>query len=254
MIPVVFCFDAKFAQPAAVGIASVYSNASSAVRFYCLVPNEDIGNIKVIDGLKEKLDLTVIPVDKNVFAGWKTGHLSLAAYLRLLIPDHVPEKRAIYLDSDTLTLGDLSELFSLDLGTNLIGAMGGKGEPGDTRVPRSPEDNYVNSGVLLMDLDVLRADNFLQKCRDIYRTYQPQIIWHDQCVLNKYAECRKLLIDPKWNYKIWPGIAKNHWDTAVSSAKILHFTMGAKPWLWAPQHVKTLWGIYESKLLELRST
>lgn len=250
-INVVFGFDANYAHPASVSIYSLYANSKHPLKIYCLVPKKDLDNIKPINSLKEKLnlDLTVIGADLSLFKGWMTGRLSLAAYIRLLIPDLVPEKRVIYLDSDTLIIDDLGKLFSLDLKDNLLGAIGGKWSPADTRVPIPKEDPYINSGVLLMDLDVLRQDQFLDKCRSIYTQYEKEIIWHDQCVLNKYAENKKLLIDTVWNYKVPCGIKKPDWDEALKTAKVLHFTMGAKPWSsLGAKHIKELWQQYEIKL------
>ena len=70
-------------------------------------------------------------------------------YARLWIAKFLPEvSRCIYIDSDTMVLDSLSELYSWDLGGKSYGMVMGC----------IPEYGF-NSGVILMDLDKIRKDD-----------------------------------------------------------------------------------------------
>ena len=87
-------------------------------------------------------------------------YYSKSTYYRLFIPDLFPGlNKALYLDSDVVLLGDVSELYDVDLEENLVGAIP------DSVVGSIPAlalytkkrlrvaaDHYFNAGVLLMNL------------------------------------------------------------------------------------------------------
>jgi lipopolysaccharide biosynthesis glycosyltransferase len=234
-IPVVFCFDAKYSQFAAVAIFSLYLSKKSTVKIYCIVPKEQLESIPAINWIRTHLDihLEVIPFSGDHFRGWKeVYHIHRAAYLRLLIPDLLAEDKAIYLDSDVIVLRDIADLYALSLGDAVIGAVPDAKAGQGTMVPRDVSDVYINSGVLLLNLAAMREEKFLDKCESIYRQYERQIAWADQCIINKYAENRKLVIPRSWNVQVacqaldvlqWPHIER---DSAV-----VHFVGSIKPWV-----------------------
>ena len=96
-------------------------------------------------------------------------YYSKSTYYRLFIPDLFPGlDKALYLDSDVVLLGDVSELYDVDLEDNLVGAIP------DSVVGSIPAlalytkkrlrvaaDHYFNAGVLLMNLDAMRKCDFL---------------------------------------------------------------------------------------------
>ena len=103
---------------------------------------------------------------KPIFSSLHTrDYYSKSTYYRLFIPTLYPElDKALYLDSDIVVLGDISELYNVDLGENLLGAVH------DQAVQNTPEfqeyvlnrigvknqEDYFNAGVLLMNLAKLR--------------------------------------------------------------------------------------------------
>lgn len=204
-IPIVLCFDKNYAPYAAVTIYSVFINSNRNIKFYCLVPESDANNIEPIEKLRSNfsVNIKIIPYGEVAFSKWKiSGQFSLSTYAKLIIPSFVKEDKVVYLDSDTLVLKDIAELYETSLERFSIAGI--KDEYGEefSLIPRQKNDTYINAGVLLMNLKQLRKENFLEKCSEIYEKYVEQLKMFDQCIINKYAEGNKLVLDPKWNVQI----------------------------------------------------
>jgi lipopolysaccharide biosynthesis glycosyltransferase len=247
-IPIVYCFDASFSSYAAVSMTSLLTNSKSVLKIYCMVPSLDADNLPAIYQVADRFDadLAIVGVDISVFADWKqVHHFTHAVYLRLLIPSVVEETRAIYLDSDVLVLQDLSELYATPMGDcHLAGAVDPVGAS-TSNVPRPPDDVYINSGVLVMNLDGLRQDGFLKKCQNIYCEFHESITWPDQCLINKYAENKKVILDSKWNRQVLPNTVKcDEWNDLLAGGRtaIVHFVGGVKPWMeWCNPVIAGFW-------------
>ena len=85
----------------------------------------------------------------------------------------------------------------------------------------------------MLNLETLRQDDFLKKCEGIYSAHHVTITWADQCVINKYAEEKKLILESKWNRLIDSNnTSRIIWEKVVNveSTNILHFVGSIKPW------------------------
>ena len=246
-IPVVFCFDAKYAPYAAVSAFCLVRNAQSPVRIYWIAsPQAQAKAVALQDHLKKHgVEVLLAVPRENPFDAWKTkDHVSTAGNLRLLIPDLIAEARIIYLDCDTLALSDLAPLYETDMKGLLLGGVIDPDGPKFNRILRSGEA-YINSGVLLMDLDRMRQERFLEKCADIYATHGDAVIYPDQCVINKFAEDRAVHLDPKWNRLIFTQLeTRQAWTQTIAPGHsgILHFIGPVKPWEeWCNPMIAEFW-------------
>jgi lipopolysaccharide biosynthesis glycosyltransferase len=254
-IPIVFCFDANYAAYAAVAAYSTHKNTKTPLKIYWLTPAASAERAIQLKGhlAGMGMDITIVSVSDAQFSEWKEYlHISRGAYLRLLIPDTINESKVIYIDCDTLVLDDLTELYKTPLhGAKVAGVYDPKGAE-MSRVPRAKIDQYINSGVLLMDLDGLRADGFLKQTALIYEQYRNDIALLDQCIINKYAEGNKCLLDKKWNYLIFSTLTKEKEFNAILSSEkpaILHFVGTVKPWQsWCNPCITKFWWKFAADL------
>lgn len=102
-----------------------------------------------------------------------------STYSRLFIPNMFPHlDKGLYLDSDIVVNGDISALYQVKLGSNLVGAIP------DAAVQNTPEfkayvekalginsEQYFNAGILLMNLKEMRKWNFEDKFIKLLGTY-----------------------------------------------------------------------------------
>jgi lipopolysaccharide biosynthesis glycosyltransferase len=138
-----------------------------------------------------------------------TYNWTITAYTRLLAPELIEGSgRMLYLDCDIIINGDLRSLFEVDLGdSNIIAARG--------------NENYFNSGVLLIDLDRWRAEGITQKTVAYAHAQGDALRFVDQDALNAVLVGRFLPLSMHWN------LPRKSAD-AYSTSAIIHFT-GKKP-------------------------
>ena len=198
----------------------------------------------------------VIP-DLLDLTGMKTTEsFSQAAYLRLLIPELLPDiDRTIYLDSDLVVERDLGELSEIEMGDVPALAVRDYMYPsvsclnwvGDTYQSRglSPNTPYLNSGVLVMNLQRWRTDGIAQDALGYMRDCQQFVRWADQDGINAVLAGNWGRLDDRWNvmlsainsYGAFSGMSRSEMKqarrTLLNEAFILHFAGPVKPWRFA---------------------
>lgn len=164
---------------------------------------------------------------------------------RLLLPELLAERdRVLYLDADVLVTDRLDELWDTDLGGAAVGAVRNVVEPSQRdRLRRLGIDNpldVLNSGVLLLDLDAMRAAGTADAVLDVARRRSDELGWPDQDALNlAVGPWRRL--HPRWNAQNslwdWRPLAVEVFGDAVveeatSDPAIVHFEGPSlcKPW------------------------
>lgn len=205
-VPVVFCFDQGYAPYTAVASWSLACNDPAPPPVFWVVRSSDR---QVASTWRSRikapgLAVEIAAVDDDVFSGWhESFHITRAAYMRLLLPKVIPAKHALYLDGDLLVLSPLDELLALDMGPALLAGVINKTPSGKPSSNPLCTDAYLNSGVLLMNLERMRVENFLEHCLAVQSRHGAEFTWHDQDILNKAADGRKLVLPERWNYQLW---------------------------------------------------
>ena len=155
---------------------------------------------------------------------------SAVYYYRSFIYRLFPQyDKGVYVDSDTIFMDDVGKLYDLDLGDNIIA---GRPDPKVAMVPAFvsyvenalgvPHKDYINSGVLLMDLKKLRKLHYITKMTDLIKKYDADLVAPDQDYLNVILKGKIMHLDKKWNLQ---PEAEN-----PKGAKLLHFNLSKKPW------------------------
>lgn len=253
---VVLCFDEKYANQAAVATWSAFKHSAPDITFHWFFEK---ACSELATQLRIKLERKGVAVHLHEvglqFASeWKTAfHFTSAMYLRLCAPILLSShEKVIYLDCDVIVNSDLGPLFSTQMGDSLIAGVIDEGGEAGCKVQRIPGDRYINTGVLLMNLEALRKDNFLNKLQDLYPAIEDQLIWPDQCLINKYAEGRKVILDESWNRQIFSNeTSKDEFQKLVDTqpSSILHFVGAVKPWHgWCNPTIAEYWWQYAIEL------
>jgi lipopolysaccharide biosynthesis glycosyltransferase len=127
-----------------------------------------------------------------------------AMWFRILLPELLAsEERVLYLDVDTLVLDSLEPLWETDLTGNYLGAVSNVFQPNHIHRPKNlglpPSQAYFNSGVLLMNLELMRADDCIEQLRECARSRAGELEWPDQDALNLVLGARRVPLHPRWN-------------------------------------------------------
>ena len=157
----------------------------------------------------------------------------------------IPDRRALYVDCDVMAVADVRPIFATDLGDDVIGCVADPVGGSVSKLPRIEGDPYVNTGVMLMNLEALREDDFLSRGVAIYERHQAEIIWVEQCIINKYAEGRKHLLDPRYNALVRANrVSEEEFRRYADpdNTTLLHFFGRIKPWdRKCPAFVSSFW-------------
>ncbi len=125
------------------------------------------------------------------FEDFNTLHGDTTIYLRLLLPNLLPEASTIvYLDSDLVVLADVCEMFAFPLNETALGAI-----PGEMirysldrdvfmKLGLGDEGTYFNSGVLLINAAQWRKTGVIQQALEFARANPSLLRSHDQTILN----------------------------------------------------------------------
>jgi UDP-glucose/galactose:(glucosyl)LPS alpha-1,2-glucosyl/galactosyltransferase len=173
-------------------------------------------------------------------------------WLRFLLPELLAEEaRVVYLDADTFAVSSLEPLWATDMGDSPIGAVANVVDPSLYAHVRALgiEDprKFFNSGVLLMDLERLRAESLWLRLVDILTEREDRLFWPDQDALNMLFAGRWYALHPRWNAMNslwdWSAWAREVYgtqvvDEATRRPVILHFEGPAmnKPWHYLSRH------------------
>lgn len=153
----------------------------------------------------------------------KKTHYTPYIFLRLLSDkiEILPDK-ILYLDTDIVCYRDISELYNIDISNYEIAAA--RDFIGRKWINR----NYLNSGVVLMNLDNIRKKHSFEKCRKM--CMNKRMVLPDQTALNKCCE-NKFILEDKYNEQY-----KRKEETVIRhfSMQLLYFPIirprNIKPW------------------------
>ncbi|AKG20952.1 glycosyltransferase family 8 protein [Calothrix sp. 336/3] len=252
-IPVIFAADDKYAMPLAVTACSIFANLDSNTKLRIFIIDGGITEVnkqKIANSLDpQRCDIRWLSLPKKLPQGMKiSGHISTAAYYRLLIPELLPDnyEKIIYLDCDLLLNRDIKQLWDIDIADNYILAVQ------EIRFPcinsglvnykqlNIPGDwKYFNSGVLVINLKKWRSENITQKAIQYLEQHQEDIRFHDQDALNAILAGNWGELDPRWNqtpfiyeYKSWreSPFTEESFKNILNEPWIIHFASSFKPW------------------------
>ncbi len=241
-INILYCGDKNIEDGLIISILSLIKHNANAFNVYVLTmtyaDHEPVSEkcIKVLEKLlkdkNEKSCIKLIDVTE-IFAKVKptanietrfTPYCMLRLYCDL-IPD-MPEK-ILYLDNDVVCYNNISELYDIDI-TNYeyAGVLDYYGSHFFKR--KWLRRTYVNSGVLLMNLKLIKKTGLLKKARK--RCASKRMLLPDQSALNKCATS-KLIIDTKYNdqHKVCPDTIFRHFSTTFILFPRIK-TQKVKPW------------------------
>ena len=237
-IPVFFAVDNGYIPFLSVALRSLIDNTSKeniyAIKIlYTNVTEEN--KIKIKKYETENISIEFVDLNKQLEEIkeklYTRNYFSNTTYYRLFIPELYPEyDKAVYIDSDTVCLSDIAELYNTDMGDNLIaGIPDGVIQAIDIFkdyvervVGVADYNNYFNAGVIVMNLKELRDYKFEEKF--IYMLEKIKFEFaQDQDYLNRLCKGRVKILDYSWNRM--PVMGKTE-----GKINLIHYNLGAKPW------------------------
>jgi lipopolysaccharide biosynthesis glycosyltransferase len=242
-------------------MASMLANTKSKVHFHVISNKLSDENKAKLSSLSEhfphgKWNFHRIDFDMSHFILDPTNHTTVETYYRFFIPKLLPElEKIIYIDGDTVIVGDILELWNENLEGKIAGVV-----QDVTRDVSNIEERlkifgfkynwqYFNAGVLLLKLKAFEKLYILETLpiiiNDVFKKFKDSdTFWlADQDVLNylfdsekyaKYLNIKYNLEDQNFNfyYYLYGQNCRNlrEWNEANKSPIIIHYAANKKPW------------------------
>ena len=238
-IPIFFACDEKFVKYTMVSIKSIMENASRNRKYHIYILHMGIGipaQSRVTAMADAEFEIDFVDVtDKMKSIETKLpirDYYSNTTYFRLFIPEMFPQyRKALYVDSDTIIVGDISELYDHKLGKLYAGVCPDRVVAqndilGDyvEKVLGIKREKYFNAGVMLINCTQFRENHLLDEFIEMLHIYL-FVVAQDQDYLNLICKDQVLYMEPKWNAQVFGKLA-----CPVNEVGLFHFNMAAKPW------------------------
>ena len=238
-IPIFYACDDNFVKFTIVSITSLKANASKEYHYDIHILYTEMSHDmreKTLALADEDFSITFDDVSRFLKAVNYRLHVrdyySKTTYYRLFIPDIYPEfKKAVYIDSDTVVLGNIADLYHYELGDHYVGACN---EQAMVQEPVFGEyvekcvgvdrNKFFNAGVILMNCEKFREKHILDIFLKLLHEYT-FVVTQDEDYLNVICKDKVLWVDNNWNVEMF-GELKDK----PENFKLIHYIMVSKPW------------------------
>ncbi len=263
-VVLVFTADEAFAMPLAVTLYSALVNLQTEARplVYVLDGGFSAASrrriLTVASRAHRRAEVVFVKPEPSRLSAYSLkmeGRFSRAIFLRLLIPELLPAdiEKAIYLDSDMVVEGDLSQLWRAELDDHALLAVQDLAIPHVSSTPRglynwrelglSPSTPYFNSGLLVLNLRRWRDDGIADDVLDYLSRHRDHLNMHgNQEGFNAVLTGRWGALDPRWNVihhaydrllfeRVGgkPVVGRSRTELTREPC-VIHFTARRKPW------------------------
>ena len=259
---IVLCFDQNLTSQAPVLIESMVANASGPLRLWVLGRGLTDPYQAWLAVAFPSLPMTFVPCDAIAYHSEGRPQrlptrITISTLDRLILPHLLDQiDRVVYVDIDTLVLGDICRLAAMDLGGRPIAARdsnvseASEWQRAPRRVAEASATEFrrrmgrdhgfggaaLNAGVLVLDLDRMRRDGFT----DTYLPWVERYGLHDQDIMLAYAGPDRGVLEPRWN--AMPVLQD------VPEPSLIHWATFGKPWDPELTYGRDLWQGYAAKL------
>lgn len=244
-LPIFFSINDAYVPCLTVAIHSLINHAHSRHHYQIIILHQGLQpenqaalkalatnqvSIELL-AMDEKLE-NQINDESNKLRG---DYFTYTIYFRLFIADMFPQfDKALYLDADVVVQDDIADLFSTDLGNHLFGGVSDAFMGSDPAMGHYAEaavgvpiHDYINSGVLLMNLAALRRERFSQHFLTLLHKYHFQSLAPDQDYLNAMGHGRILYLPANWN------VQARATGISAEETHLVHYNLFRKPWRYA---------------------
>lgn len=240
--------DNNYIQHAMAMLCSLYeNNKSNTIILHVLSNNLSEDNKKYLTSISDRYQNKTIfyCIDDSKLDGVKFRSkrpLSNAAYYRLLLSSILPSiDKVLYLDCDMIVLGDVSELFELEL-DNFALAASIDSTPCDQQhrlqLQLEADERTFCSGIMLINLNYWRKNGSEQKLIEYSKRDRKTVYYHDQDALNYVFKKKWFLLPPKWNKYAYSNSFPKYFNLHPFDVyeyrcepKVIHYAaVDMKPW------------------------
>lgn len=251
MVDIVLCSDDNYVMPTAVLMTSIgHANKLLDIHYHIVTAglSKDSQDALARNKGSEHSSITFYTIDESFVKNCPVRpgeHISLAAYFRLMLPSILPQDitKVLYIDGDIICVDSIEELWNMPLdGISAMAApdMRCNDIRNLNRLSLDYADEYLNSGVMLINLDWWRQNDIQNKSVQFASENQDICLFHDQDTLNVVLRGSMRQLSIRYNLQehfLEPFenqfISKKHFQDLQNALKnpcLIHYTGFRKPW------------------------
>lgn len=236
----------NYIKPLFIMLESLFDHEKETMDIYLLYSDVSEKNRKRLKRYIESKKSRFIPifVEADVFRDAPVfRYFTKEMYYRLLCSRLLPEteERVLYLDPDILIRGSIAPFYNSDfLGKQIIGiedyAIKHMLFKQKEAIGFTKEDTYVNSGVILFNLEKMRKCFSLEDFIGLLEQYKDVISYPDQDLINLYFKEDMTIGERIYNFNTGYGSIGGMIKYALGLKKepvepvIVHYMGKSKPW------------------------
>lgn len=189
-----------------------------------------------------------VELDESYFKYTPTsGRWPKEAYYRILAVKFLPQDldRALYLDPDIVNTNDISGLYNIELSNYFFAAASHMYQPMNwysrARLKMSRDSVFINSGVMLFNLNVLRKKQDIDEMYDYINKNRDHLYLFDQDILNGLYHEKTIQINPLqynlnelyfhlFNMNPFAPSKTIDYEWVKRNTVLIHFCGKNKPW------------------------
>ena len=178
----------------------------------------------------EYININKVPLNKKGL-NYSTGYTK-ASLIRLYLTKFIKEDKALWLDMDLIIKDNIDALWDIDLTNYYAAGVIDQGAKTNLMTPNLDIDKnlYINSGVLLLNLDKIRKDKKDKELNDFVN--KNKLMYPDQDTINVVFKNNIYFLENKYNSSLFTGEA--------SDFKIYHWAGNKENWVYNREHAE-LW-------------
>ncbi len=225
----------------------LHSNPDESVEVYMLHDSLDESMMEATHKiLGDRGNIHLLKIDETGLEDAPTtDRYPKAIYYRIFAAKYLPESldRILYLDPDLIVNGSVRELYDMPMGTAFFAAAShiGKGNVlhlfNEMRLDMDEDMPYINSGVMLINLRQLRAEQTYSEVFDYINNYKERLILPDQDIISGLYGDRIIPLDP-YRYNMTERLFVFHIQRndkidinyIRENSVIIHYCGRNKPW------------------------
>ena len=257
-INIVLTSSEYYAPYTYVLMLSILENTSREIKFYIMTNDMTDLTKDRFEELKNRknCEIEYVFVDTKNYPLPKQQRANAIVYSKMNLPKFIPDlKKCLVFDSDIIVKTDVGKIYDIDLGDNYVAWV-----PDQIDITLKKEtywlDNfnmpkdkqYINSGVLLLNLDAYKKDNIEQKLLENYEKFKDDILFFDQDLFYITLSDKCIYLDYEYNYlSQLPYTDKTVKERLKKTAKIIHYGADLKPWFFPLEEQAEIWWSYARK-------
>lgn len=184
----------SLSQSDSTGIFTVYVAHNSLTE-------DDFAALQAVLPRTELID---VPLSEEMFQDAPlSDRYPKEMYYRLFAAQYLPQEldRILYLDPDLVVINSLRSLYEIDFGDNLFAAASHIESRtfknfNRRRLHLSEQARYINSGVMMMNLSLLRTQQDPQQIYQFIEEHKNTLLLPDQDVVNALYADHTIFLDP----------------------------------------------------------